>query len=377
MDDPESGRGVQAALRDVSVFAVDTEAAGFHRYSDQICLIQVTAGAATFIIDALAIDSGPILQEALEDPDKAVLLHGSDYDLRLLHRDVGLRVRSLLDTQVAAALGGEPQTGLSSLMERYFDVRLSKKYQRADWAKRPLTPDQLAYAADDTRRLEALWDILRARLVELDRLHWAEEEFELLEDIRWVDNGTDFDPVTRLKRGRKLELPVLEGFRAAWWWRDALARERDRAPFRVAEDKVLLAVASGEVPDLSTLVGMRGISKSVAHEHGAALLQAVADAVRKPLSEVAPFPRNSSRYERPTKEEEQRFERLKRARNARADELHIDRGLLVPNATLMDIARRAPQSASELAAVPALKRWQMEAAGDQLVGVLTGRGRND
>jgi len=375
VDSPESGKGVQAALRDVSVFAVDTEAAGFHRYSDQICLIQVTAGTSTFIIDALALDSGPILKDALEDPDKAVLLHGSDYDLRLLHRDVGLRIRNLLDTQVAAALGGEPQTGLSSLMERYFEIRLSKKFQRADWAKRPLTEEQLAYAADDTRSLEALWNILRTRLVELDRLHWAEEEFELLEDIRWTDDGTEFDPASRLKQGRRLELPTIEGFRAAWWWRDALARDRDRAPFRIAEDKVLLAVASGEVTDVGTLVGLRGISKSVAHEHGAALLESVDEAVRKPLAEVAPFPRNNNRYERPTKDEEQRFDRLKRARNDRADELKLDRGLLVPNATLMEIARRSPKSESELEAIPALKRWQKEAAGDQLVGALTGRTR--
>ncbi len=368
VDEPRSGERVREALQQVSSFAVDTEAAGFHRYSDRICLIQVTVGSSTYLLDALAFDAGPPLRDALADPAKAVFLHGSDYDLRLLDRDVGVRVRHIVDTQVAAALCGESQTGLSSLMERYFDLRLSKKFQRADWAKRPLTKEQLAYAADDTRRLEALWDILRERLVELDRLAWAEEEFRLLEEIRWTEDTADFDPASRLKRGRKLPPATLEGFRVGWHWRDALARKRDRAPFRIAEDRVLLAVAQGEVPDVEALVATRGISRSVAQEHGKALLASVAEATRRPPDEIASYPRNSTgRYERPTKEEEDRFDRLKRARNARADELGLDRGLLVPNATLMEIARAAPATAEALGAVPTLKAWQREAAGEALL----------
>ncbi|MEZ4415221.1 MAG: HRDC domain-containing protein [Gemmatimonadota bacterium] len=368
VEDEEGGKKLVEALDSSARLAVDTEAAGFHRYSDRICLLQLSTESDTFVIDTLAFNPGSILAPALADPDRTVLLHGSDYDLRLLDRDLGLRVRSIVDTQVAAALSGEQQTGLSALLERHLGISLSKKYQRADWAQRPLSTEQLAYAAADTRSLGDLWDLLRERLVELGRLHWVEEEFELLEQIGWAGDEEPLDPVTRFTGARKLDLPTLEGLRAAWGWRDALARERDRAPFRIAEDRVLAEVATGRIDSTEELAGLRGISKTVARGPGAELLERVRSARATPVAEIAPYPRRSGgRADRPTREVEERFERLKAARNQRADELGLDRGLLVPNAALMEIARGAPGTMGELKALPSVKRWQVEAAGDSLL----------
>lgn len=368
MEDEAGAERLARALASAARFALDTEAAGFHRYSDRICLLQVSTDAETFVVDTLAFDPADALRDPLADPARPVLLHGSDYDLRLLDRDLGLEVRSILDTQIAAALAGEAQTGLSALLERYQGITLSKKYQRADWAQRPLTEEQIAYAAADTRSLGALWDLLRGKLEDLGRLHWAEEEFALLEQVGWPTDEEPLDPVTRFAGARKLDPASLEALRAAWGWRDALARERDRAPFRIAEDRVLAEAASGAIASADELASLRGISKTVARTAGDDLLRAVREARAQPASTIAPFPRKGGpRTERPTREEEERMDRLKAARNRRADELGLDRGLLVPNAVLMEIARRAPRSEAELAEVPSLKRWQQEAAGAALL----------
>ena len=108
------------------------------------------------------------------------MFHDADYDLRLLDREYGFRATNLFDTRIAAQLLNEPGVGLAALLERYLGVRLDKRFQRADWSARPLSPGMLEYAAADTRHLPELRDILRGQLRERGRLTWAEEEFGLL-----------------------------------------------------------------------------------------------------------------------------------------------------------------------------------------------------
>ncbi len=189
----ELGEGLTGESR----VAVDLEAAGFHRYSDRVCLLQVSSSDQNFVVDTLAVDPSPVLRGPLESPTVTVLLHGGDYDLRLLDRDLDLHPVKLFDTQTAAALLGEPSLGLAALLEKYLDVHVSKKYQRADWARRPLPDEMLDYAASDTRHLHELADLLTERLDAVGRRSWAEEESALMETLRWNAEG-DVDPVTKI-----------------------------------------------------------------------------------------------------------------------------------------------------------------------------------
>ena len=141
--DPRGVQELADALAGETRLAVDLEAAGFHRYSDRVCLVQVSSPDATYLVDPLAVDPAPALRGPLEAPDVRIIFHGGDYDLRLLDRDLDLHPVNLFDTQTAAALLGEPSLGLASLLETYFSVNLSKKHQRADWAKRPLSEEML------------------------------------------------------------------------------------------------------------------------------------------------------------------------------------------------------------------------------------------
>jgi len=369
----EEARSLTQGLRSV---ALDCEAAGFHRYSDRLSLVQLTAGSFTFLLDPLSLDPRELLRPLVEDPDVEVLMHGADYDVRLLDRDMDLRLSGLFDTQIAASLLGEDGIGLSSLLERYFGVKLSKKYQRADWAERPLSEGMKEYAAHDTIHLAELSDLLRERLEARGRMPWAEEEFRELEKIRWDPPAEEPDPVLRVKGARDLTPRETERLRSALLWRDGIAKERDRALFRVAGDPVLVEVALRGPRTLEELASISGMNPGLARGEGTSLVEEMVRIEELPEAELEGYPRlpRGNGRGRPLPEVEERFQRLKTVRNRHAGELGIDRGTLLPNAVLQAMADEPPASAGELEAIPGLRRWQAGVLGDDLLDTLRKHG---
>lgn len=362
-------RELGEALTGESRLAVDLEAAGFHRYSDRVCLLQVTCGEQNFIVDTLAVDPSDVLRGPLESPTVTVLLHGGDYDLRLLDRDLDLHPVKLFDTQTAAALLGEPSLGLAALLEKYLDVHVSKKYQRADWAKRPLPDEMLDYAASDTRHLHRLADLLAERLDASGRTSWAEEESVLMEALRWNSDG-DVDPVTKIKGVRNFELRDVALLREAWLWRDEVARARDRAPFRVAGDPALLEVVRERPRDVSALARVHGFSPQLAERSGAELLDRLEQTDRLDDSELVGYPRGPSGPRRPPPAVEEIANRLKVIRNEAAEALGIARGVLMSNTVILEIAHIHPRSVEELTRIAGVRRWQSETLADRFLAVL-------
>src|SRR4029079_14143263 len=224
-------------VSDVTELALDTEGASFHRFLDSIYLLQLSTRDRSAIIDPLPIGTPQKLGDLLQDPSVEVVLHDADYDLRLLHQDYGWHVRSIFDTRIAAQLLGIKSFGLAALLEQFFGVQLDKKHQRADWSLRPLTQGMLDYAAQDTRYLLDLRDELRSRLEKLGRLEWAKEEFDRLEGTKWEaeDNAAAF---FRIKGARDLSRRELALLRELVPWRDTVARDLDRATFRVMTNEV-------------------------------------------------------------------------------------------------------------------------------------------
>jgi ribonuclease D len=363
----------QQAMEGRARIALDLEAAGFHRYDDRLSLVQMTAGNTTFLLDPFTLPLGDFLRPVLESPDVQVVMHGSDYDLRLLDRDLSILPQNLFDTQVAALLLGLEGIGLSALLDRYFGVKLSKKFQRADWAIRPIPPEMREYAASDTMHLEALADLLREQLEAQGRLEWAFEEFEALRRIRFQENRGE-DPVSRVKVARDLSLMEVARLREALEWRDTIARARDRAPFRVVQDDVLVSISRHPPLHLDALASVPGLNPTLAREEGRALLERL-DRIRStPVEQLTPYPRppRGLGRGRPDPEAEERFLRLKEARNRLAERLKLDRGALIPNAVLQSMAESPPTARSELAQVDGLRRWQLEVAGDELWAALQG-----
>lgn len=356
-------------LRGAELLAVDTEAAGYHRYHDRICLLQLSTRTETWIVDTLAVGNVAALTPVLMDPDIEILLHDADYDLRLLARDYGIRITNLFDTKLAAQLLGEPAIGLAGLVEKYLDIKLDKKHQRADWAQRPLPGAMLEYAAEDTRHLPRLRDRLRAELMAMGRLAWAEEEFALRVRVDAASASADPDAYLRLKNTRDLKPRQMAALRALHGWREAVAAERDIAPFRVMNNDVLVEVARRLPERADQMRGIAGLSDSVIARRGDALLAAVADAQRLAETDL-PARRRGPPRPPPDPEFDALVEKLKTARDLAADRLQIDRGFLMPRQQLEDVARRKAKTAEELLEVADMRRWQVEAMGEDLLAVL-------
>lgn len=355
------------------LIAADTEAAGYHRYLDRVCLLQLSTRDRTWIVDTIALGSLNPIADAFESPDVEVVFHDADFDLRLLDRDFGIAVRGLFDTKVAARFAGERSFGLANLLEEALGVELEKKYQRADWAKRPLSDEMLEYAATDTRYLPQLRDLLRARLEELGRLHWAEEEFLIGEQVRWDPPDDADDGFLRLKGTRDLSPRSLAALRELYRWRETVAEERDAAPFRVLTNDVLVEAARRLPGDMGALASVPGLSAGNVRRWGDALLSAIERARSLPESGLPVRPRQPPRPQRdPTLEA--RIDGLKAARDREADRLGLERGFLMPRSQLEEVARTAPSSTAELASLPGIRRWQVEAVGEALIRSLSENG---
>jgi ribonuclease D len=371
--DEVQAAGLREDLHRSRRFALDCEAAGFHRYSDRLCLLQVTTDAATYIVDPLAFDVTDVFRGPLEDPDVEIVMHGADYDLRLLDRDVGIRMQGLFDTQVAASILGESALGLQALLEGRLGVTLSKKYQRADWAERPLNDGMLEYAADDTRYLMKLADLLVADLAAANRTTWAFEECRALEAnaLSKPTDDTPEDPVTRVKGARDLSPREVHALREALDWRDGLARERDKAPFRIVGDPPLLEAVLRRPLDTRELADIKGFPSGLARSDGDGLLRRFDAVAQLPDDQLRPYPRNARRGPgRPPPEVEALAERLKAARNKRASAVGLDRGTLLPNALVTAVATEAPADLETMRKIEGIRGWQVEVVGPALLEIL-------
>jgi ribonuclease D len=364
IDQTEQVATLRATLENADLLALDTEAAGYHRYHDRLCVVQLSTRSETYVIDALAADIAP-LQSVLAGETNETILHDADFDLRLLGRDYGIRVGNLFDTKVAAQLLGESTLGLAGLVEKHLGVHLDKKHQRADWAKRPLPAELIEYAAEDTRHLPELRDLLRAALVEANRLHWAEEEFRLREatEPATTENGKGWQ---RIKNTRDLTPRQMAALRELFFWRDEVARQRDVAPFRVLGNDTLVSVARNMPANGSALGALHGVTSLIVSRHGGDLLSAVERARQLPESEL-PVRVRGPRRPPPDPQFDALVDRLRGVRDRVADEIGLERGFLMPRQQLEEIARRKPTNAHGLREVPEMREWQMETMADALL----------
>ncbi|MEJ7812154.1 MAG: ribonuclease D [Gemmatimonadaceae bacterium] len=365
-DRAETDRFLQSIERTLTV-AVDTEGASFHRFVDRIYLLQLSTRQRSAIIDPLAVGTPERLGHMLQDPEVEVVFHDADYDLRLLHQDYGWRVTNIFDTRVAAQLLGIRAFGLAALLERYFGVKLDKKHQRADWSMRPLSADMLDYAAQDTLYLLELRDRLSDALDRTRRREWADEEFARLEGTRWESAGAD-DGYLRIKGARDLSRRELAVFRELVVWRDGIARAQDRATFRVAGNDALLEAARTAPRTTEGLGAVKGMPRGVVERRGPEILDAVGRGLAVPDAELPRFPR-APRWDRDP-EFDARVGALKAVRDAAAERLDLDPGVLCARERLEAVARRNPRTLDELAEVKELRRWQIAVMGDGFVRAL-------
>jgi ribonuclease D len=340
--------------------ALDVEGDSFYRYGERLCLVQIAFAGNIRLLDPCSEDLSPVFAR-LES--RNLVLHGADFDLRLLHARYGFAPASVFDTMLAARFMNFPKFGLSDLMERYFGVTLEKKHQRADWCRRPLSEELLVYARLDVERLEEIGDRLAEELAAAGRLEWHREECAQVLARTIESAGRDADPESwRVKGGGGLsrrELAYLKELAAA---RDGLARRQDRALFRIfsAEDLVRLARLAAVDPDTA----LRQFPRALPGGHISAFGEALAAA--KAL-EPAQWPLPPAPGRRPDPALERRLEKLRQRRDAAAAGLALEPSFLASRAALVRVAAQPPSSKEDLARLLE-SRWRAQALAEALLG---------
>jgi ribonuclease D len=367
LDQPQQVDRFLDEISDVKELALDTEGASFHRFLDRIYLLQLSTRERSAIIDPLPTGSPAGLGRLLQSKSVEVVFHDADYDLRLLHQDYGWHVTNIFDTRIASQLLGIKSFGLAALLEQFFDVKLDKKHQRADWSMRPLTPDMLDYAAQDTRYLLQLKDHMKGELERHGRLAWAAEEFARLEGTRW-EVEESMEGFLRLKGARDLSRPELAVLREVANWRDAVAAQLDRATFRVMGNEALFELARRAPKSVSELSAIKGMPKGMIDRAGADIVAAVRRGVEVPEAELPKFPRGQ-RWNK-DRDFDDRVARLKAVRDATATRLELDPGVLCSRERLENIARSGAKTIEDLASVQDLRRWQIQEMGAGFIRAL-------
>lgn len=357
-----------AELGKASIIALDTEASSFHRYKEQVCLVQLSTRERTYLVDPLAVPDLSPLKTLLAVPAMEVVIHDADYDLRILAKYHGIRVENVFDTLVAAELLNEPEIGLASLLLKYQGQKVDKKFQKADWSKRPLPADMLAYAAGDTSHLIALRDQLKEKLIAKARWAWAEEEFHLLTDAPFNLPADDEPAFLKMKGAKMLKPHQLAILREVHAWREALAEKMDRAPFMVLGNEALLALATDPPKSARDIGARKGIGEKLVQRHGRDLMAAVQRGLDLPKEEWPRVPK-PKRWQRDD-DYDDRLKRLKQVRDRLTAEHDLRLGIVASNQMLAEIARLMPGDLEALAALPGMRRYQVQHFGEALLKAL-------
>ena len=276
-------------------------------------------------------------------------LHGCDFDLRMLRRGTKFVAGEVFDTYLAARLVGLKEVGLASLVKEFFDVELPKSSQKANWARRPLTPTMIEYAINDTLYLIDLAERLGEELRAKARWEWFEESCRKAVLAAAEDREKDPERIWKISGSaalRGIELAVL---RALWQWRDTEAQKADRPSFQILRNEELNLISK------SAGAGRVHLPPGVHGTRRKRLESLLQEALLVPESE---WPERVRPVRiRATSEQDQRLEQLKNRRDRVAEGLRLDPGVVAPRQALERISRE-PEMADSI-----LMRWQKQLLG--------------
>ena len=343
------------SLRGYFPLALDTEADSLHHYRESVCLIQVSHAEQHFLIDPL--DTFPL--EELWPPTSrhTWILHGADFDLRMLRRAGAPEPQGVFDTMLAAQLLGLKAFGYGALVEQFCGITLNKGSQKADWSRRPLSQTMIDYAVQDTQYLEPIAEILGKQLEEKGRREWHEQSCARVVASSKILRQDDPENDWRIS-GSALLAPQAQAIvKELWHWREKEAESVDLPVFKVLHNELLLdlAVWCAENPKISPMGAPRWPQRS-SPPRSERLVQAIERGRNAP-----PIPR-PPRPERPPrdKDAEVRMEKLRVHRDTVAAELGLDPTVIAPKSILQDIARNPETAAPDLIAENRWCSWQWE-----------------
>lgn len=344
---------------------VDTESNGFYAYFERVCLVQLAVDGEDYVVDPLAVPDLSGLGEVFASPQVEKVFHAAEFDLISLKRDYGFRFANLFDTMLAARILGWKRYGLGSILEERFGVHQDKRFQRADWGQRPLTPAHLEYARLDVHYLPVLRDLQYEALVRRGRWEKAREAFARLAEVPGEARTFDLEGYLRLPGARDLTPRQLHVLRTLYRYRDREARRLDRAPFRVLPDGVLVALSQACPQDEGGLARVPGLTPRLRRQFGRGILETVRRALRE---EPAKPPHGT--WEPSDRAVRDRYKALREWRREVARTEGVEPDVVLSNQVLWELAMRAPATPEELAQVPGLTPWDRGGYGEDILALL-------
>ena len=337
--------------------ALDTEADSLHNYFEKVCLIQLSFEGQHYLVDPLC---GLELSEfSAVLAEKPLILHGGDYDLRMLRVSLNFRpAGEVFDTMIAAQLLGIEQISLAALIERYFGIMIAKEGQKSDWSRRPLSEKQLRYAISDTRFLEPLAERLGRGLSERERMDWHKESCQAMVESTGHDRLRDPEQAWRIKGSGRLTSRQLAYLRELWHWREQHARRANVPSFKIFSNQQLLELV--QWLDSHPTVPLDQEPKLLGNLR-AARVRTLEEAIARVAGmNPAQWPERK-RHERPavpTADVAERIDALRVECARIAKDLGILAATLAPRAALEAIALSLPRTVDEIMESGGLLRWQ-------------------
>jgi ribonuclease D len=353
-----------AQLQQEPRLAIDLEANSMFAYQERICLIQISTLTTDYIIDPLAVPDLSGLGELMADPSVEKVFHAAEYDLTLMTREHGWDLNNLFDTMWAARILGYSKLGLASLLEQFYGIKLSKRYQKSDWCKRPLEDAQLAYAQTDTHYLLDLRDTLDTEIRRAGHQVEAAELFAEQTMARPPGNGFDADGFWGVHGAYDLSPQQRSVLRAVYSFRDEEAQRRDVPHFKVFNDRTMVAIAEAMPQDIDELLGVDGLARSHNQRYLRRLLEVIAEA-----RDAAP-PKRPKKSTRPPDSVLTRYDTLHTWRKDTARARGVESDVILSRDALWAIAHANPKSHEALADLGVLGPWRFDAYSDSILQTL-------
>lgn len=350
IDSPQTVADLLPKVKAAEWIAIDTEADSLHAYPEKLCLLQISAPGIDVLVDPLAgLDLKPLLHLF---QGKELLLHGADYDLRLLRRTFDFVPHAVFDTMWAARLLGHQEFGLRALVHQHLGVALEKGPQKMNWALRPLPERMATYALNDTRFLRPLAELLRAELLAKGRLDWLMEVCARVVEESSSPRQIDPETLWRIKGSDRLDRRAMAILRELWLWREEEALAANKPPYFIMSHEKLVALALAVARGRPT---RSVVPEALSVKRAARLASAVGRGLDVPPSAYPQVRRLV--VVRLTKDQQQRFDELKRLRDNRALELGLDPTVIASKGDLISLARNGGTSQSEV------MNWQRRLLG--------------
>lgn len=354
-------------LENEHAIAVDLEADSLFHFREKVCLVQIATANHNFVIDPLKIPDLSILKPLFNNPKIQKIFHGADYDVRSLHRDFGITIRNLFDTELASRFLGDQSTGLEAVVHKRFNIRLNKKYQKKDWSERPLPQKMIEYAVRDTFYLLPLAEILQNELRGKGRLNWVYEECDILSHARTIQ--TNGDPLfLKFKGAGQLGHRRLAVLEAILQFRIKVAEEKDRPLFKVFSNSSAMKLALSGPSNVSELKKSKALSAKQIKMYGPALVACIQDALSIPVESLPSYPHKKAPVLDPNVPK--RVKALKNWRDSYAKKLDIESSILTPKSTMTTLAIKKPEKIDDLDLIDELKNWQKKEFGNRIVDIL-------